>query len=175
MNEKSRSVTIDALKIKENEMIVNKIQKLSRGEFLELEESYIRHLREYFVHYLDGKIIKKKEDYLTYFKEVYNFPDYYGNNYNAFIDCMRDLDFREEQGFILIIYNFSKLLKKYPPEKENFIEALKYIMFRLDCECLTTSGGRNHLKSFDVYLIDEDLSSLQFKDILMEKNTESSV
>lgn len=138
-------------------MIVNRVEEISKDDFLQLKLEYIDLLTEYHIHYLDGSIIKEEQDYLSYFKDIYHFPEYYGNNYNAFIDCMRDLDFRKEQGFILVIYNFSKLLKKQSKEKEIFIKALKSIAYYLEKECLTTSGGRNHLKSFDVYLIDDNI------------------
>lgn len=148
-------------------MIINKITTLDSKEFLQIQNDYVDHLKEYFIHYLDGQEIQEEQDYLSHFKEVYDFPSYYGNNFNAFIDCMRDLDARDEQGFILVIHNYSKFLKNYPKEKEMFTVALKDIMFYLEKECLTTSGGRNHLKSFDVYLVEDSLNDYCFEDIHM--------
>lgn len=152
-------------------MIINSIKKVEKAEFLKFQESYINYLTEYHVHYLNGQMIKEEKDYLSYFKDVYNFPSYYGNNVAAFSDCMGDLDFRAEQGFILIIYNFSNFMENFPRDKEIFISVLGGIAFYLEKECLTTSGGRNHLKSFDVYLIDESLENEYINNIDMKNST----
>lgn len=37
-----------------------------------------------------------------------SFPDYYGRNVNAFIDCIRDLEFPEEGGILFTFYNLDK-------------------------------------------------------------------
>lgn len=139
-------------------MIVNQIRKMDKDTFLKFKEGYIDYLNseEYHVHYLNGANIRKEQDYFNHFKEVYAFGKHFGNNRNAFIDCMRDLDnWDDKQGFVLVIYNYSKFLDGFDRDKELFTKALNYIAFYLEKECLTTSGGYNHLKSFDVYLINE--------------------
>jgi hypothetical protein len=141
-------------------MIINQVKKINKEKFLELKKEYIDYLNqeEYHIHYLDGKIIENEQDYFNHFKDVYLFGKHFGNNWNAFVDCMIDLDFWDDkQGFVLVIYNFHKFIYQNIKDRNDFIEALKYICFYLEKECLTTSGGRNHLKSFDVYLIDEDI------------------
>lgn len=148
-------------------MIINRIKEMNKQDFLELKQGYIDHLTEYFVHYIDGRGFQKKQDYLTHFSHVFRFPSYYGNNISAFIDCMRDLDRREEQGFIIIIYNYKKSFFGNEEDKLHFLSSLEYIAYFHEKECLTTSGGRNHLKSFDVYLIDDDLTDSNIKDIKM--------
>jgi len=142
-------------------MIINQIKKINKEAFLEFKNKYIDYLssEDYHVHYLDGKLIKVRKDYLLYFKDVYNFPNYYNSkSIDAFIDCMQDLDFWDDkQGFVIVIYNYSEFLDGMENEKELFNSALKSIAYYLEKECLTTSGGRNRLKSFDVYLIDEEI------------------
>ncbi|MDQ0360610.1 barstar family protein [Breznakia pachnodae] len=150
-------------------MIINGITKMKKKEFLQFHEEYIQHLKEYFVHYMDGKVIQTKEDYLLNFKKAYNLPSYLKDNLDAFYDSMRDLDFREEQGFIIVIYNFRSFLKNSSKDKDSFISIMNNIAFNLERECLTTTAGWNHIKSFDVYLIDDDLSGESYKDITMSK------
>lgn len=73
---------------------------------------------------------------------------------------MHDLDFWDEKhGFVLVIYNMKKCFKNDRNEKRIFLSCLESVAYYLEKECLTTSGGDNHIKSFDAYLINEDISS----------------
>ena len=139
-------------------MVVNQVKRITKKEFLEFRENYLDLLVNYDIKYIDGKTIQEEQDYLTYFKDAYEFSARYGNNYHAFIDCMRDLDFRSEQGFVLVIYNSKHLLAEKLDERADFIQALEYIAFYHEKECLAVSGGTCAPKSFDVYLIEEILS-----------------
>lgn len=108
---------------------------------------------------MDGKNIQTFNDVSKYFKDEYTFAKYYGHNWNAFTDCMHDLDFWDEKhGFVLVIYNMKKCFKNDRNEKRIFLSCLESVAYYLEKECITTSGGRNHIKSFDVYLINEDIS-----------------
>jgi hypothetical protein len=141
-------------------MIINQVKTIDKKNFIEFKEDYIDLLNkeDYHIHYLDGKTIETKQDYFDYFKKIYLFGGHFGNNWNAFIDCMRDLDdWYDKQGFVLVVYNYANFIIATQEDKENFVKALEYIAFYLEKECLTTSGGRNHLKSFDVYLVDENI------------------
>ncbi len=142
-------------------MIKNIVSKISKKDFLKLKEEYIDLLNkeDFYIQYIDGKLIQTQQQCYDYFGKVYCFANYFGNNWDAFTDCMRDLEFWDEsQGFILVIYNYSNFLSQYQKDKQIFIECLKYIVYFYEKECLTTSGGMNKIKSFDVYLIDEDIN-----------------
>lgn len=41
---------------------------------------------------LDGGKFKGKETVHSYLKEMFRFPEYYGNNLDALMDCLTDLD-----------------------------------------------------------------------------------
>ena len=41
---------------------------------------------------LDGQKLKDKETVHLYLKEKFQFPEYYGNNLDALMDCLTDLD-----------------------------------------------------------------------------------
>jgi|GEM_PF-309956 len=141
-------------------MIINQIKKINKEQFLHFKKEYIDLLNQedYHIHYLDGKTIKCEQDYFNHFKKVYLFGSHFGYNWNAFIDCMQDLDFWDDkQGFVLVIYNYSKFITENQKDRNDFIKALESVAFFLEKECLTTSGGMNRLKSFDVYLIDEEI------------------
>ena len=41
---------------------------------------------------LDGNRLSDAATVHTYLKETFNFPDYYGNNFDALYDCLTDLE-----------------------------------------------------------------------------------
>ena len=60
---------------------------------------------------MDGAKIKNESDLYEVMSEALNFPDYYGKNYNATIDCLRDMNIwmESETGWILIVENAKQL------------------------------------------------------------------
>ena len=40
---------------------------------------------------LDGKKMTSKEETHAYLKEIFGFPDYYGNNLDALYDCLTEM------------------------------------------------------------------------------------
>ena len=58
------------------------------------------------------------------------FGSHFGHNWNAFIDCMQDLDFWDDkQGFVLVIYNYSKFITENQKDRNDFIKALESVAF----------------------------------------------
>ena len=53
-----------------------------------------------------------KETLLDKLSEALSFPDYFGNNWDATNDCLRDLSWLEKDGYTLIVKNASVLLSK---------------------------------------------------------------
>ena len=59
---------------------------------------------------LDGKLIKREgHDYL---KEALNFPDYYGKNWDALWDCLRDFALSEERTREVVITGVDQMPKE---------------------------------------------------------------
>ncbi|MBB6612214.1 barstar family protein [Pontibacter sp. Tf4] len=80
------------------------------------------------------KFILKAEnltDWLSFhkeFKRVLGFPEYYGENMNAWIDCLDELSAEEQ---ILIHIENGKLLKEIAPEiLEALLERAAFINYR---------------------------------------------
>ena len=139
-------------------MIVNQIKKMREVEFVKFRSEYIDHLKGYNIQYLDGRTIVNPQDYSTFFKTSYNLKNYFGYNLDRLVDCLCDLDFRYDyQGYILVIYNYSEFLRGSEDNKKIFESILESLAHYLDRECLTTSGGRNNLTNFDIYLVDDNI------------------
>jgi RNAse (barnase) inhibitor barstar len=76
---------------------------------------------------IDGLKIKSTKDFFREAKDVMNFPDYFGQNWNAVLDCMRDLSYwwRLGNGYILVYENFERFATNEPARFEICIEVMK--------------------------------------------------
>lgn len=52
--------------------------------------------------HIDGQAVKTKIDFLCVIAQVMNFPTYFGNNWDAFEECMADLEWCKSQGYVLL-------------------------------------------------------------------------
>lgn len=59
---------------------------------------------------LDGSQMKNIQDFLSEISQTMNFPKYFGNNYNALLDCLQDLAWIEAQELAIIINNADDFL-----------------------------------------------------------------
>ena len=61
--------------------------------------------------YLRGKRIRSEEDYLREFSAAFQFPWYYGENWNALDECASDLDWLSFTHLLVIIDNYSDMFQ----------------------------------------------------------------
>lgn len=65
-----------------------------------------------FIVTLDGALLKNKNALLSALASAFQFPSYFGHNWDALLDCMRSLpDFLPAESYVLIIENSSALLE----------------------------------------------------------------
>jgi RNAse (barnase) inhibitor barstar len=64
-----------------------------------------------FIAELDGEKAMTVEEFLSEISKAFKFPDYFGNNYNALEECLNDLDWINEDNYILVITNYDYFLK----------------------------------------------------------------
>ena len=73
---------------------------------------------------------EKIEDVETLFKMLYEelcFPDYFGCNWNALNDCLRDFCWLQEDFVVFVVINKYKILSKEPSfQRDAFFEYLQY-------------------------------------------------
>ena len=88
---------------------------------------------------IDGREITAWVSFHATFKRVFGFPDFYGHNSNAWIDCMSDLDAPEngmttihvKAGETLTIYlEHSRTLRQYPDILEGLLEMVDFVNSR---------------------------------------------
>ncbi|HEY9808321.1 MAG TPA: barstar family protein, partial [Halomicronema sp.] len=68
------------------------------------------------VFYLDGKEITNKQTFLKQAGETLKFPAYYGQNWDAFNDCITDLKWCPARAYILI-YDQPEIFAKAEPDQ----------------------------------------------------------
>ena len=74
---------------------------------------------------INGKECQNKKTLFKYFSIVLNFPDYFGNNWSAFNDCIASLDdYFSSTRFKIFIINPLDILFEYELEKKIFWEIL---------------------------------------------------
>ena len=58
---------------------------------------------------LDGKKLSNRNQILYNIGVAFKFPDYYGKNWDAFNDCITDLDWISAEYYLLLINNADKI------------------------------------------------------------------
>jgi len=72
---------------------------------------------------LDGERVRSKEDLLRAVAEALRFPDYFGMNWDALIDCLRDLADRvPAEGHVLFVHAADWLWRTGLPWAGQFVE-----------------------------------------------------
>lgn len=97
---------------------LNKVQEpyiletdLTSDEFLnQIISLYGKKIKDGFF-ILDGNNMKNTEELFIEFQNIMKFPDYFGHNFDAFDECMRDLhDWLNVDKYILFIKNADNIL-----------------------------------------------------------------
>lgn len=52
--------------------------------------------------YIEGQVVRSKEDFLRMAGAAMSFPAYYSKNWDAFEECIRDLSWVRANGYVLI-------------------------------------------------------------------------
>jgi RNAse (barnase) inhibitor barstar len=71
---------------------------------------------------VDGKKIHSKDLLLDTLAEVVDFPDYFGKNWDALLDCLRDLSWRSSKGYVLLFDQADAFLNCCRTDFNSFVE-----------------------------------------------------
>lgn len=83
-----------------------------------------------FIAVIDGNKCKTINGFFKEISNALNFPDYFGNNLDAFDEMMSDLEWIEEKTIALIIMNHGHMLS----EDKELLPAVNGIFFRATVE-----------------------------------------
>lgn len=71
---------------------------------------------------LDCKEVKTKAQFLRAAARALRFPDYFGENWDAFADCLTDLGWIEERGFVVFLKSFDAAASAVPKDMATALE-----------------------------------------------------
>lgn len=72
---------------------------------------------------IDGRTVQNKENLMKAVSSAFHFPAYFGNNWDAMLDCLRSLpDELEGDVFILSVKNSGSFLSDEPQCRKDFEE-----------------------------------------------------
>jgi hypothetical protein len=99
--------------------------------FLELDEARaslenLRVVSEIATYSIDGATILKDHDLFSALAVELQFPDWFGMNWNALEDCVRDMDGQDAPGYVFAIWNSIRLWHNAPRTAGNLIHAWQW-------------------------------------------------
>ena len=72
--------------------------------------------------HLEGQKIEKKEQFLNHAAVAMKFPSHFGNNWDAFYDCLTDLDWVETEGYLIYFDHTDAFASHHESQLETVIE-----------------------------------------------------
>jgi RNAse (barnase) inhibitor barstar len=66
-----------------------------------------------------------KEDFLDHLSEAMRFPDWFGGNWDALVDCLRDLSWLQGKGYLVILEKSKHFCSAHKDEFDEAIDVLK--------------------------------------------------
>jgi len=70
-----------------------------------------------FIGSLRGWKMQKRDGVFEQFAALLQFPRYFGGNWNAFVDCVGDLDWLRASGFLLVLLDTPEVLREGDPDE----------------------------------------------------------
>ena len=66
----------------------------------------------FYIKEFDSSSVKSDRDLFSYIANAFEFPDYFGNNWDSMDECLADIDLSHSKGAVLILSNASCLWKE---------------------------------------------------------------
>ena len=79
----------------------------------------------FVVRVFDGRKCHTKAGLLGEFARVLDFPSYFGKNWDAFEECLTDLQWLPAPGYLFVITDADQVLPDHDEEYETFINILE--------------------------------------------------
>lgn len=72
--------------------------------------------------HLEGQKIEKKEQFLNHAAVAMKFPSHFGNNWDAFYDCLTDMDWVETEGYLIYFDHTDAFASHHESQLETVVE-----------------------------------------------------
>ncbi|GEM49590.1 barstar family protein [Deinococcus cellulosilyticus] len=74
---------------------------------------------------VDLSVVANRQDLLEAFAEDLNFPEYFGQNWDALSDCLMDFSWQEAEGYVLVLEGTRQLSVALEDEYDTLMEILE--------------------------------------------------
>ena len=71
-----------------------------------------------------GSRCQTKSSLLRHFAERLRFPHHFGQNWDAFEDCIRDLEWLSARGYVIVIVEADQLLRRSKKDLRTFVDIM---------------------------------------------------
>lgn len=75
--------------------------------------------------HIKGKDIKDKDQFLDSSAKILRFPDYFGNNWDAFEDCLTDMSWHVSEGYVILYDRFHTLAENSPRDFRTVLQIFR--------------------------------------------------
>ena len=96
-------------------------------------ESLPHDLPEFQIINLDGQRCETKQQLFSEYARQFEFPDYFGENWDAFEECLSDLEWKPSKGYLTLLHHGERVLSKQEEEFTTFIAILQSIGEEWSC------------------------------------------
>jgi RNAse (barnase) inhibitor barstar len=86
------------------------------------ELSKLAKAKKWAFFHLEGQKIEKKEQFLNHAAVAMKFPSHFGQNWDAFYDCLTDMDWVEAEGYIIYFDHTDSFVAHHESQLETVIE-----------------------------------------------------
>lgn len=130
----------------------NKIISVSSNEVPDILKE-IENDKSLFIAQINSNEVQDLQEYLNKMSEVFRFP-FPSRSIDSYNDWMRDLDWLNKDGYVLVFYNFKEFLCKDLFSKEAIIDGFSNIILPFWQEEVTQTIVEGESKPFTVYLVE---------------------
>ncbi len=67
---------------------------------------------------IDGEAARTAAELMDLFATAFEFPEYFGRNWNAFYDCLTDLDWCPPEGYVVVVSSAHAVMADEPAHPE---------------------------------------------------------
>lgn len=130
----------------------NKIHYVSSKEMVDVRKT-IEKDSSLFIAEIQGSEVQQLQDFLKTISMVFQFP-FPSRSLDSYNDWMRDLDWLEKDGYVLIINNYKDFLSQDLLSKKDIIDGFANIILPFWQKEVTEVVVEGQAKTFMVYLVD---------------------
>ena len=84
-------------------------------------------LPEFRIITLDGHLCETKESLFSEYARAFDFPEYFGGNWDAFEECLSDLEWIPASGYVTLIRHVEHVLPNHDEDYATCIEILQEV------------------------------------------------